>query len=74
MADFVFKIIVVGQAGVGKTSIVRRFIRKSFPENDRPTIGVDIGIKLIEIDGVKIQVGTHMGKLILEFCRELRTY
>ncbi|XP_057313939.1 ras-related protein Rab-30-like [Hydractinia symbiolongicarpus] len=56
MADFVFKIIVVGQAGVGKTSIVRRFIRKSFPENDRPTIGVDIGIKLIEINGVKIQL------------------
>jgi len=56
MADYTFKVIVIGQAGVGKTAIVRRFIRKVFPENQRPTIGIDIGIKLLEIDGKKIQL------------------
>ena len=56
MVDFTFKVIVVGQAGVGKTAIVRRFIKKYFPEGEHPTIGVDIGVKVINVGDKKVQV------------------
>ena len=56
MSDYTFKIIVVGASGVGKTAVVQRYVRKSFKEHDTSTIGVDIGIKLIQIDNSKIQV------------------
>ena len=59
MADYTFKIIVVGTSGVGKTAVVQRYVRKSFKENDMSTIGVDIGIKLLQIDNYKIQVGSE---------------
>lgn len=56
MVDYAFKVIVVGQAGVGKTAIVRRFIKKYFPEGEHPTIGVDIGVKMINVGDKKVQV------------------
>lgn len=56
MADFVFKVIVVGQSGVGKTAIVQRYVQKHFQGNEHPTIGVDIGVKLLEIEGYRVQV------------------
>lgn len=57
MADFMFKVIVVGQSGVGKTAIVQRYVQKEFQENEHATIGVDIGIKFLEIEGYRVQVG-----------------
>ena len=56
MADFTFKIIVVGSSGVGKTAVVQRYVGKSFRENNQSTIGIDIGMKLLQIDNYKIQV------------------
>lgn len=56
MADHTFKVILVGQSGVGKTAIVRRYIKKRFVDKEQPTIGVDIGVKLVNIDGVKVKV------------------
>ena len=56
MVDFVFKVIVVGQSGVGKTAIVQRYVQKQFQEFDHATIGVDIGMKMLDIEGYSIQV------------------
>ena len=56
MKDFVFKVIVVGQSGVGKTAIVKRYVQKFFLQNEHPTIGVDIGVKVLEVEGHTIQV------------------
>jgi len=54
----VFKIIIVGEAGVGKTSLVRRYIDDAFDEKMKITIGVDISVKrLPERDGgVALQI------------------
>ena len=65
MADHTFKVIVVGQSGVGKTAIVRRYIRKRFVDKDQPTIGVDIGVKLINIDDVKVKVGNVFSGFVI---------
>jgi small GTP-binding protein len=43
----VFKIIIVGEGGVGKTCLVRRYVDDSFAENMEITVGVDLSVKRI---------------------------
>ena len=45
-----FKVLVVGNAGVGKTCILKRLIYKSFSEAYKSTIGVDFGFYKAQID------------------------
>lgn len=52
----IFKIIVIGDSGVGKTCLTYRFCAGKFPEKTEATIGVDFREKVIEIDGEKIKV------------------
>lgn len=46
-----FKILLVGDCHVGKSSLLLRFVRNSFNPNMRATIGVDFLVKNINIDG-----------------------
>jgi GTPase SAR1 family protein len=45
MADYMYKIILVGEASVGKSSIINRFADDSFEESYLSTIGVDFKFK-----------------------------
>jgi len=45
---FNYKIVLVGNFGVGKTSLIRRFVENSFSEEYLSTIGVSISKKTIE--------------------------
>lgn len=54
----IFKIIVIGDSGVGKTCLTFRFCAGRFPEKTEATIGVDFRERLVEIDGEKIKVCT----------------
>ena len=66
MSDFthIFKIVVVGQAGVGKTSLLYRYVDSMFPEEHYSTIGVEHKIKTLQIDGklVKLQMWDTAGQ------------
>ncbi|MCL4124598.1 UNVERIFIED_CONTAM: hypothetical protein GTU68_066209 [Idotea baltica] len=53
---FLFKVVLIGNAGVGKTCLVRRFTQGLFPPGQGATIGVDFMIKTVEIDGEKIKL------------------
>ncbi|EPY79541.1 ras-related protein Rab-30-like protein [Camelus ferus] len=53
--DFLFKIVLIGNAGVGKTCLVRRFTQGLFPPGQGATIGVDFMIKTVEINGEKVK-------------------
>lgn len=53
---FLFKVVLVGNAGVGKTCLVRRFTQGLFPPGQGATIGVDFLIKTIEVDGEKVKL------------------
>jgi small GTP-binding protein len=44
---FSYKIVLVGNFGVGKTSLIRRFVQNSFSEDYLSTIGVSISKKTI---------------------------
>jgi len=44
---YMFKVLVLGEAGVGKTSFVRRYVNGQFSENYKATIGVDFSTKAV---------------------------
>jgi Ras-related protein Rab-11A len=48
--DYLFKSIVVGDGGVGKTALTLRFSKGFFTEDYKMTIGVDFHVKTINID------------------------
>jgi len=43
------KIVILGHFGVGKTSLIRRFVKDTFSDNYKVTIGVHITKKVVEI-------------------------
>lgn len=47
------KILSIGQAGVGKSSLITRFVEDSFSPQYVSTIGIDFKVRTIEVDGVK---------------------
>ena len=56
--DYTFKIVMIGDSGVGKSCILLRFADDKFNENFYATIGVDFRFKNITIDNksIKLQI------------------
>ncbi len=56
--DYIFKYIVIGNSGVGKSCIVNRFIADEYNEEIESTIGVEFGAKVIKLveDGKNLNV------------------
>ena len=54
--DFLMKLILVGDSGVGKTNILSKYLKNAFDPNSKATVGVEFGTKKIEIDNKKIKV------------------
>lgn len=54
--DYLVKILILGDSGVGKSSILLRFTDDCFTENFITTIGIDFKIKTIDIDGKKVKI------------------
>ena len=53
-----FKIILLGDSGVGKTSIINQYIKNEFDSDQSATIGVEFQPKFVTaIDGEKIKLG-----------------
>ncbi len=51
--DYVFKIAVVGDYATGKTSLISRFIQKKFIKEYKPTLGVNLILKEINVKNKK---------------------
>lgn len=54
--DYVLKILLLGDSGVGKSSILLRFSEDQFYENQGATIGVDFKVKFMEVLGTKFKI------------------
>lgn len=54
--DFKFKVTLLGEASVGKTSLVLRFVKDYFKEDLKSTIGTNFMIKKVDIDDIKVQL------------------
>ncbi|XP_014681835.1 PREDICTED: ras-related protein Rab-8A-like [Priapulus caudatus] len=54
--DFLFKLLLIGDSGVGKTCVLFRFSEDAFNSTFISTIGIDFKIRTIELDGKKIKL------------------
>ncbi|XP_062998934.1 ras-related protein Rab-8B-like isoform X3 [Elgaria multicarinata webbii] len=54
--DYLFKLLLIGDSGVGKTCLLFRFTEDDFNNTFISTIGIDFKIRTIELDGKKIKL------------------
>ena len=62
--ELLYKIIIIGDAAVGKSNILTRYSKNEFSENTKSTVGVELGVKFIKVKGVnaKIQIWDTAGE------------
>ncbi len=62
--DLIFKIVLIGDSGVGKSNILSRYIRDEFSIETKSTVGVEFGGKVIKIKGntIKAQIWDTAGQ------------
>lgn len=63
--EHLFKVLVIGDHKVGKSSLVKRYVRNQFYEELKTTIGVDFSMKVIDWDAhtrVRLQLWDIAGK------------
>jgi len=53
--DYLFKIVMIGDSGVGKSNLLSRFVDNSFNMDSKPTIGVEFATKTTNIEGKSIK-------------------
>ncbi|XP_035550315.1 ras-related protein RABC1-like isoform X2 [Juglans regia] len=53
--DYLFKLLMIGDSGVGKSSLLLSFTSDTF-EDLSPTIGVDFKVKYVNIGGKKLKL------------------
>jgi Ras-related protein Rab-11A len=54
--DYLYKIVVIGESEVGKSSLITRFTKDKFSVKLDPTIGVEVVNKFIELNDKKIKL------------------
>ena len=52
----VFKRVVLGNSAVGKTSLINQYVKSTFQEDYKPTLGANIIRKDVDISGNKIRL------------------
>eukprot|EP00965_Chrysotila_dentata_P137200 4538141-Pleurochrysis_carterae.AAC.2 len=48
--DYLFKVVIIGDSGVGKSNLLRRFTHDEFHADSRATIGVEFARRSVRID------------------------
>jgi len=52
--DYLFKVVLVGDSGVGKSNLLSRFTRNIFTTDEKSTIGVEFATRIVNVtDGKK---------------------
>ncbi|KZV80013.1 GTPase of the Ypt/Rab family [Exidia glandulosa HHB12029] len=62
--DYLFKVVLIGDSGVGKSNLLSRFTRNEFNLESKSTIGVEFATRSINVDGktVKAQIWDTAGQ------------
>uniref|UniRef100_A0A0M3I2J9 Ras-related protein Rab-25 n=1 Tax=Ascaris lumbricoides TaxID=6252 RepID=A0A0M3I2J9_ASCLU len=53
--DYLFKVVLIGDSGVGKSNLLSRFTRNEFCLESKSTIGVEFATRTIEMEGRRIK-------------------
>ena len=54
-AEYMFKCVIIGDSGVGKSNLLSRFTKDEFSKDSKSTIGVEFATRQIEHDGKTIE-------------------
>ena len=62
--DYLFKVVLIGDSGTGKSNLLSRFTRNEFSLDSRSTIGVEFATRSINVDGktIKAQIWDTAGQ------------
>jgi len=62
--DYLFKFIIIGEAGAGKSCLLHQFVENKFKKGSAHTIGVEFGSKIIRVGGrqIKLQIWDTAGQ------------
>ena len=62
--NYLMKFILIGDSGVGKSSLLFQFIEDRFKGGIEPTIGIEFGTKILEVGGkvVRLQIWDSAGQ------------
>ncbi|GLJ28872.1 hypothetical protein SUGI_0569060 [Cryptomeria japonica] len=62
--DYLFKVVLIGDSGVGKSNLLSRFTRNEFSLESKSTIGVEFATRSISVDGkmIKAQIWDTAGQ------------
>ncbi|CAJ1970948.1 unnamed protein product [Sphenostylis stenocarpa] len=62
--DYLFKVVLIGDSGVGKSNILSRFTRNEFCLESKSTIGVEFATRTLQVEGktVKAQIWDTAGQ------------
>ncbi|MCJ1284279.1 hypothetical protein MMC26_003610 [Xylographa opegraphella] len=62
--DFLFKVVLIGDSGVGKSNLLSRFTRNEFNLDSKSTIGVEFATRSIQVDTktIKAQIWDTAGQ------------
>ncbi|KAG2442437.1 hypothetical protein HXX76_002523 [Chlamydomonas incerta] len=62
--DYLFKVVLIGDSGVGKSNLLSRFTRNEFSLESKSTIGVEFATRSIQVDGktIKAQIWDTAGQ------------
>ncbi len=76
MQENVFKIVTAGDGGVGKTTIIHRYVEGQFIENTQMTIGVEFSVKRLKLNdnSITLQIWDFTGQAHLRFMLERYIY
>lgn len=53
--DYLFKIVLIGDSGVGKSNLLSRYTKNEFHLGSKATIGVELAQKTIEVEDKNIR-------------------
>ncbi|XP_013878534.1 ras-related protein Rab-25 [Austrofundulus limnaeus] len=61
--NFVFKVVLIGESGVGKSNLLSRFTKNEFSHDSRTTIGVEFSTRTVQLNGfiIKAQIWDTAG-------------
>ncbi|XP_035777324.1 ras-related protein Rab-4B-like [Anopheles albimanus] len=62
--DYLFKFLIIGRAGSGKSCLLHQFIDSKFKEDSSHTIGVEFGSRIVNVGGksIKLQIWDTAGQ------------
>ena len=62
--DDIFKVVLIGDSGVGKTNILSRYVRDEFSIETKSTVGVEFGSKIVKVNNktIKVQIWDTAGQ------------